>query len=77
MSRSPSYKQSTCCGSQDCVLLDVNPDQPCWGQVWGNIIEDPDKPKDFVGYHACQGHINYPSPVYLEEPKPTEEVPNA
>ena len=72
MTKSTSYKKSTCChdfkeGGYDCTYLDSKNDEPCWGQVQ---VFDEMVFTD-VWLHLCKGHYEIPfeSGVYKIEPK--------
>lgn len=49
-----TYKLSTCCNGMHCIYFELYEDQPCWGQVIGDLTYDED------GFplptHVCQGH---------------------
>lgn len=66
MAVSPSYKQCYC--GVDCPFLDMNDDEPCWGEVcavdeW--VAEDY---SDHEWIHACEGHSgSYIGKAYKRE----------
>lgn len=65
--KAPSYKRANCCGDE-CVLLDVYDDQPCWGQVV--VIGEDTWDNDWCWVHACEGHAMHREGVqYIPEPK--------
>lgn len=54
--KSNTYKKSGCCGDSDCILLGVNDDQPCYGQV--SAMEEYDGTNHWW-VHICEGHWDY------------------
>ncbi len=56
--RSSSYAVSSCSCKADCIYLDANEAQPCWGEVV--VIDEVEwDDDDWAWVHVCYGHREY------------------
>ena len=49
-----SYNPAFCCGS-DCWAHEMNPAEPCWGNV--EVVDEEYSDDDYWWIHECQGHL--------------------
>jgi len=66
------YKKATYCGN-DCIYLDCDDDQPCWGQV--EVVEE-EYNEDYSycwWVYVCEGHIDIHDGMGTYIPKPIED----
>lgn len=71
MNASPSYGRGHRCCSDDCLYLDWEENEPCWGKI---VVVDEilAGENDYMWIHECEGHYGsyYDGAKYKPEPSP-------
>ncbi len=69
-----SYQPTECCRAlQHCWATHLcTAEQPCWGKVGIDGMDDPETPGSIMALHSCEGHRNaeVADDYHHQEPRP-------